>query len=145
VVVDRPPVLEKTRAHIAKAGLEGRVGTHAANVFSDPLPEGCDAAVIANFLHDFAPERASAILGRVAGALPSGGRLVVMEIAPEDDRSGPPLAAVFTVTMIVNTEGGTAYTRSELRDMIERAGFAFEREHTLGDRYVTLAIEARKR
>ena len=145
VVIDQAPVLDKTREHIETAGLAPRIDTHPANAFADPLPEGCDAAVVANFLHDFSPERAAAILGRVADALPSGGRLIVMEIAPEDDRSGPPLPAVFTVTMIVNTEGGIAYTRPELREMIERAGFAFEREHRLGDRYVTTAIEARKR
>ena len=144
VVIDQTPVLEKTREHVAAAGLDDRIDTHAANVFADPLPEGCDAAVIANFLHDFSPARAATILGRVAEALPSGGRLIVMEIAPEDDRSGPPLPAVFTVTMIVNTEGGMAYTRAELRAMIEQAGFAFEREHRLGDRYITTAIEARK-
>jgi SAM-dependent methyltransferase len=144
VVIDQAAVLEKTRQHVEVAGLGPRIDTHAANVFADQLPEGCDAAVIANFLHDFSPERAAAILGRVAEALPSGGRLIVMEIALEDDRSGPPLPAVFTVTMIVNTEGGLAYTRAELREMIERAGFAFEREHRLGDRYITSAIEARK-
>ena len=145
VVVDQEPVLVKTRQHVAEAGLDARISTHAANVFADALPDGCDAAVIANFLHDFSPERAATILSRVAEALPEGGQLVVMEIAPEDDRSGPPLPAVFTVTMIVNTEGGMAYTRAELREMIERAGFDVEREHRLGDRYVTTAIEARKR
>ena len=88
---------------------------------------------------------AATILRGVAAALPARGRLVVMEIAPEDDRSGPPLPAVFTVTMIVNTEGGMAYTRAELRAMIEAAGFAVEREHRLGERYITTAIEARKR
>jgi ubiquinone/menaquinone biosynthesis C-methylase UbiE len=145
VVVDQPPVLRKTAEHVAAAGLTDRITTHAANVFSDPLPEGCDGAVIANFLHDFSPERARAILGRVAEALPAGGRLVVMEVAPSDSRDGPPLAAVFTVTMIVNTEGGVAYTVAELREMLEGAGFDVDRLVPLGDRYVTTAIEARRR
>ncbi|MGH2784919.1 MAG: methyltransferase [Actinomycetota bacterium] len=145
VVVDQEPVLVKTREHVAQAGLDDRIETQAVNVFADPLPSGCDGAVIANFLHDFSPERAAMILRGVAAALPADGRLVVMEIAPEDDRSGPPLPAVFTVTMIVNTEGGMAYTRAELRAMIEAAGFAVEREHWLGERYITTAIEARKR
>jgi hypothetical protein len=68
-----------------------------------------------------------------------------MEIAPDDDRSGPVLPVVFTVTMIVNTEGGVAHTRAELRGMIEAAGFVVERDVTLGARYVTTAIEATKR
>jgi ubiquinone/menaquinone biosynthesis C-methylase UbiE len=145
VVVDRPPVLERAAEHVARAGLAGRITTRAANLFADPLPEGCDAALLANVLHDFSPERASVLLARTADALPSGGRLVVMEIAPDDDRSGPPLAAAFTVTMVVNTAGGMAYTRAELRELVEGAGFAVERETRIGERYVTTAIEARRR
>jgi 3-hydroxy-5-methyl-1-naphthoate 3-O-methyltransferase len=144
VVVDREAVLVKTAEHVERAGLSDRISTHAANVFADPLPPGCDAAVISNMLHDFSAERAAEILSRVADGLAPGGKLVVMEIAPKDDRSGPPLPAVFTVTMIVNTEGGVAHTRAELRAMIEGAGFAVERDVTLGDRYVTTAIVARK-
>lgn len=145
VVVDRNVVLAKTAEHVAQAGLKDRIATHAANVFADPLPDGCDAAVIANMLHDFAPERAAAILAHVAEALPSGGLLLIMEIAPDDDRAGPPMAAVFTVTMVVNTEGGVAYTRAELRDMLEAAGFSVERDVTLGETYVTAALVARRR
>jgi hypothetical protein len=145
VVLDREQVLAKTTEHVARAGLSDRIDGLAANMFTDELPRDCDAAVIANLLHDFSPERAAEILGRVADALPAGGKLLVMEIAPDDDRSGPVHAAVFTVTMIVNTEGGVAYTRAELRSMIEAAGFTVERDVTLGERYVTTAIEARKR
>ena len=145
VVVDRDQVLAKTREHVAAAGLEDRIATHAANVFADALPEGCDAVVIANMLHDFSPEKAAAILARAAGALPAGGRLLVMETAPRDDRSGPPLAAVFTVAMIVNTEGGVAFTPSELRAMIEGAGFSVERVEAIGENYVTTALSAKKR
>ena len=145
VVLDREQVLAKTAEHVAGAGLSDRIEGFAANMFTDELPKDCDAAVIANLLHDFSPERAAEILRRVAEALPSDGKLIVMEIAPDDDRSGPVHAAVFTVTMIVNTEGGVAYTRAELRRMIEAAGFEVERDVTLGERYVTTAIEARKR
>ena len=145
VVVDREEVLAKARQHIERAGLSDRIDTHAANFFVDALPEGCDAAVIANLLHDFSPEKAATILARVAEALPSGGRLLVMETAPDDERSGPPLAAVFTVAMIVNTEGGIAYTPAELREMIDKAGFDVDGIVTLGERYVTTAVVARKR
>ena len=145
VVVDRDQVLAKTREHITAAGLSDRISTQSANVFADALPKNCDAVVIANMLHDFSPEKAAAILVRAAEALPLGGRLLVMETAPRDDRSGPPLAAVFTVAMIVNTEGGVAFTPSELAAMIDQAGFAVERIETIGANYVTTAVEARKR
>ena len=145
VVIDREAVLAKTAIHVADAGLAERIDTYPANFFVDPLPAGCDAAVIANMLHDFAPERVAEILARVNAALPSGALLLVMETAPDDDRSGPLHPTVFTVAMIVNTEGGVAYTRSELRAMLEEAGFDVEREVTLGERFVTAAVVARKR
>jgi len=145
VVVDREAVLAKTARHVAAAGLSDRITTHPANMFVDALPEGCDAAVIANMLHDFSPERVAEILARVAGSLASGARLLVMETAPDDDRNGPLHPAVFTVAMIVNTEGGVAYTRAELHAMLDAAGFDVERDVALGERFVTAAIVGRKR
>jgi len=91
IVIDQEQVLTKTREHIERAGLSDRITTRAANFFSDELPGDCDAAVIASMLHDFSPGRVAEILSRVAAALPRGGKLVVMEIAPDDDRSGPVL------------------------------------------------------
>ena len=144
VVVDQPPVAARAAHHIERAGLAGRVSTHAANLFTEPLPEGCDAAVIANVLHDFSPDRAREILARVAGALPAGGRLVVMEIAPDDDRTGPPLAVAFSVAMIVNTAGGDAHTEAQYRDWLAEAGFGAVTATPLPGRMVTLALEATK-
>lgn len=145
VVVDRADVLRKTAEHVARAGLSDRIATHPANVFADPLPDGCDGAVIANMLHDFAPERARAILRRVRGALPADARLVIMEMAPNDDRSGPPIPVAFSLTMIVNTEGGDAYTIPQYCEWLDETGFDVERIVPLGGSIVTTAIEARAR
>ena len=145
VVVDQPPVAARAAHHIERAGLTDRIATHPANIFTDPLPEGCDAAVIANVLHDFSPERAREILTRVAAALPTRGRLLVMEIAPDDGRGGPPLAVAFAVAMVVNTAGGDAHTPSQYREWIAGAGFGDIRARDLGGRMVTTAFEARKR
>ena len=144
VVVDQPPVAARAAHHVERAGLTGRIATHSANMFTDPLPEGCDAAVIANVLHDFSPDRAREILRRVAEALPGGGRLLVMEIAPDDERTGPPLAVAFSVAMIVNTAGGDAHTPAEYREWLAEAGFGEIRAIGLGGRMVTTAFEAIK-
>jgi hypothetical protein len=44
----------------------------------------------------------------------------------------------------VNTEGGVAYTPSELSAMIEEAGLSVERIAPIGENYVTTVVEARK-
>jgi SAM-dependent methyltransferase len=144
VVVDQAPVVARAAEHIERAGLRpgGRITTHAANLFADPLPSGCDTAVIANVLHDFSPERAREILGRVAAALPAGGRLLIMEIAPDDDRRGPPLAVAFSAAMVVNTAGGDAHTTAQYRDWLEQAGFTGVAVTPLPGRMVTSVLSA---
>ncbi len=144
-VIDLPEVCARTAQHIADAHLSDRIGTHPANIFIDALPQGCDGAIICNFLHDFSEAKARTILSRVAAALPAGAKLVVMEMAPNDDRSAPLITVAFSLTMLVNTEGGDAYTVPQYRAWLDDAGFEVQRVVPLGGRIVTTAIEAIKR
>jgi predicted O-methyltransferase YrrM len=145
VVVDQGPVAARAAQHVSRAGLDRRIEIRAGNLFADPLPEGCDAAVLANLLHDFSPDRCREILGRVAAALPSGGLVVIMEIVPDDERRSPPLAVAFAAAMIVNTAGGDAYTLPQYRSWLEEAGFTDVRAVPVPGRMVTTAIEAVRR
>ena len=144
IVVDQPPVVAKAAVHIEAAGLGDRITTWPANIFESPLPGGCDTAVVANVLHDFSPARAREILARVVAALPRGGRVVVMEIVPDEERRSPPLAVAFAVAMIVNTAGGDAHTASQYRDWLEGAGLTDVVVTSIPGRMVTTALEATK-
>jgi SAM-dependent methyltransferase len=144
VVVDQPPVTAKAAEHIAEAGLGERITTWPANIFEDALPPGCDVAVLANVLHDFSPDRAREILGRVVAALPPGGRVLILEIVPDDERRSPPLAVAFSVAMIVNTAGGDAHTVPEYRSWLDDAGLGDVVVTPIEGRMVTTVIEATK-
>ena len=144
VVVDQPPVVARAAVHVEAAGLGRRITVWPANIFESPLPGGCDAAVLANVLHDFAPDRAREILDRVVAALPRGGRVVILEIVPDDERRSPPLAVAFSVAMIVNTAGGDAHTVPQYRAWLEEAGLADVTVTPIGGRMVTTVLEARK-
>jgi hypothetical protein len=144
VVVDQPPVAAKATAHIEAAALSDRITTWPANLFEDPLPADCDTAVLANVLHDFSPERAQEILGRVVAALPTGGRVVILEIVPDEERRSPPLAVVFSVAMVVNTAGGDAHTASRYRAWLEGAGLSDVVVTPIPGRMVTTVFTAVK-
>jgi precorrin-6B methylase 2 len=144
VVVDQPPVAGRAAEHIAGAGLGDRISTWPANIFEDPLPPNCDVAVLANVLHDFSPDRAQEILGRVVAALPRGGRVVILEIVPDEERRSPPLAVAFSVAMIVNTAGGDAHTASQYRAWLEGAGLSEVVATPIPGRMVTTVLEATK-
>ena len=144
VVVDQPPVAARAAVHIETAGLGKRITTWPANIFESPLPGECDTAVLANLLHDFSPARARQILGRVVAALPRGGRVVILEIVPDEERRSPPLAVAFAVAMIVNTAGGDAHTASDYRAWLEAAGLTDVAVRPIPGRMVTMALEAVK-
>lgn len=144
VVVDQAPVAARAADHIAAAGLSERIATWPANMFEDGLPADCDVAVLANVLHDFSPERAREILGRVVAAVPSGGRVIILEIAPDEERRSPPLAVAFSVAMIVNTAGGDAHTPSQYRSWLEAAGLTGVTQRPIPGRMVTTVFEATK-
>jgi 3-hydroxy-5-methyl-1-naphthoate 3-O-methyltransferase len=144
IVVDQRPVVARAAVHIETAALGDRITTWPANIFESPLPRGCDTAVVANVLHDFSPERAREILVRVAAALPPGGRVVIMEIVPDEERRSPPLAVAFAVAMIVNTAGGDAHTASQYREWLEEAGLTDVVVTAIPGRMVTTALQATK-
>jgi hypothetical protein len=69
------------------AGASGVFGAHhvrdraevTAGSFFDPLPEGADAYLLCDILHDWDDEHAHLILGRCVDAVPRTGRVLVIE------------------------------------------------------------------
>jgi hypothetical protein len=56
-------------------------------------------------------------------ALRPGGHAAALEFVPNEDRISPPIAAAFSLTMLVSTAAGDAYTLRELEEMYQEAGF----------------------
>ncbi|WP_433289916.1 methyltransferase [Pseudonocardia sp. CA-142604] len=68
---------QATKEFIA-AGLDGRARAIAGSFF-EPLPEGADAYILSDILHDWDDEHAHRILGRCAQAAGSDGVVLVIE------------------------------------------------------------------
>jgi hypothetical protein len=59
----------------------------------------------------------------VRAALKPGGVSATLEFVPNEDRVSPPMAAGFSLTMLISTLAGDAYTFHELESMHLAAGF----------------------
>jgi len=90
--------------------------------FGRPEGERWDTILLANILHDHSPERAGAIVAQAAGLLAPGGSLLLYEWVLNDDRDTPSAVALFALMMLVENEGGAAYTETELRGWLAAAG-----------------------
>jgi hypothetical protein len=63
------------------------------------------------------------LLKKVRASMKPGGRAAALEFVPNADRVTPPMAASFSLTMLLTTASGDAYTFSELEAMFLEAGF----------------------
>ncbi|MBM7076302.1 methyltransferase [Micromonospora humida] len=123
-ILDLPHVCVRAGERIAEAGLTDRIGTVAGDFLADPaLPDGHDVILLSMILHDWDEPTNRALLARCHAALPPGGVIVVSELLLNDERTGPPEAALMGMNMLVETEGGKNYSGAEYRRWLTDAGF----------------------
>jgi SAM-dependent methyltransferase len=121
-IFDLPTTEPFARKIVADYGLEGRIGFAGGDFLAGPLPAGQDVAWLSQVLHGETPANAAKLLQNAAACLKRGGLLCVQEFALNDDRGGPAHAALFSLNMLLRTEGGQAYTEGEIAQMMRSAG-----------------------
>jgi ubiquinone/menaquinone biosynthesis C-methylase UbiE len=84
---------------------------------------GYDLVLLPNILHHFDERACVLLLEKAHRALLPGGRAVVVEFVPDEDRVAPAQAATFALTMLALTPAGDAYTFAEYERMCRAAGF----------------------
>jgi predicted O-methyltransferase YrrM len=121
VVWDRPEVLKIAGQMACDYGVSERVECCAGDMFTDPIPAGCDVILLSNVLHDWDVPQCRALLRRCASALPSGGQLLVHDVFLNDDMGGPLPVALYSGALFYLTEG-RAYSAAEYRAWLREAG-----------------------
>ncbi len=123
-------------------GVGDRLRTLAGSAFEVDYGRGHDIALVTNFLHHFDAPTNVDFLRKVFSSLENGGRLVVLEFVPNEDRVSPPMPARFALTMLSNTPRGDAYTFKELHAMLTDAGFTDVSAHPLqGPQTVVISLK----
>jgi ubiquinone/menaquinone biosynthesis C-methylase UbiE len=131
VAQDWPSVLPVASENAKRFGVLDRFSVLPGDALEINLGNGFDVIVVANLLHHWAPETIVRFHRKVHAALGPGGKLVIVEFAPNDDRLSPPIAAQFVLPMLANTIGGDAYTVAEHRRMLQQSGFRDCEAHAL--------------
>lgn len=139
--LDWAPVLALASENAHAAGVGARHHLLPGSFFERDLGVGYDLVLITNFLHHFDVSTNEGILKKVHEALAPGGRVVVLEFVPNDDRVTPPLAAAFSMTMLGHTTAGDAYTFAEYDSMFRNAGYSRSELHAMpGPMSVILSV-----
>jgi predicted O-methyltransferase YrrM len=130
-VFDRPEVVKIADRNIARAGLTDRVRTIGGDFNAADLGSEYDFVFISETVHANSAAENAILVRNAAAALQPGGRLVIQDFILENDRTGPPYAAVFSLYMLIVKQGGDNYTDAEVRRWMTDAGLErIERQET---------------
>jgi len=122
---DFPGVLEHTKQYVKRHGLEKRADYLPGDLKQVDFGEGrYDVALLGNIVHSEGEASSRDLFRRLHRALRPEGQLAVIDILPNEERTGPPWAVVFALNMLVNTSDGDTYTLDEYRGWLTDAGFA---------------------
>src|SRR5205823_1043448 len=80
-------------------------------------------ATLGHILHSEGEKRSRELLRKVFAALAPGGTVVIAEMVPNDERTGPPFALFFALNMLVHTDTGDTFTFAEMKSWLEQTGF----------------------
>lgn len=131
VALDWPSVLAVARENAERFGVADRYSLRPGDALKVALGGPYELVLATNLLHHWDPATIRLFLKKAHDSLASGGRVVVVEFAPNDDRVTPAPAAAFALTMLANTPAGDAYTVNEHFEMLTQAGFTQVSSHAL--------------
>lgn len=122
--LDFSPVLEVAQEMAESHGVASRFSYLAGNMMELDFGEGgYDLLILGNICHAIGASQSQALIAKAFRALVRGGRILIAELVPNDERTGPPFALLFGVNMLVLTTEGDAFTFPEYRTWLEGAGF----------------------
>jgi (2Fe-2S) ferredoxin/predicted O-methyltransferase YrrM len=130
-ILDVPEVVPLAAEYVSKAGVSAQVSLRAGDMLGDNLGSGYDLILLNAICHMFSEEQNRNLFRRVRQALAPKGRLAVQDFILNPDKAGPVRAALFSLNMLVGTEGGASYSESEYTEWMKAAGFSEVRRISL--------------
>jgi SAM-dependent methyltransferase len=123
VLFDLPPIVDIARQRIQAEGLADRVLLAPGDYNEDPLPSGCDVALLSAVIHQNSPVQNRDLFRKIQGALEPDGALLIRDFVMDPSRTAPKGGTLFALNMLVNTDAGDTYTIDEIGDSLRDVGF----------------------
>src|SRR6185295_17104777 len=141
-IVDGVEVASEARKLIRAANLRDRIRFAHLDFRTQAVGREFDVVLLSNVLHMCRKAEATAMLHNASDHLASHGQLLVQEWILRDDATGPELASLFDLHMLINPDGDV-FRLGELREMITRAGFVIREVIPTGGLYDLIVAEKR--
>jgi 2-polyprenyl-3-methyl-5-hydroxy-6-metoxy-1,4-benzoquinol methylase len=124
VVFDLPDVIKLTKEHIKESGMTGQITAKAGNCLEDSLGKGLyDIVLVSHLLHAYDVSENQKILKKCWDSLIKDGIVVIQEFILNPSKTMPPFGTLFSLNMLMGTQGGSSYSAVEIKGWLKKAGF----------------------
>ena len=121
---DFSTILPITREYVEREHLSDRFEYLEGNLKTVEFGQNTfDLAILGNIVHSEGAASSRALFRRLHRALAPGGRIAIVDMLPNPDRSGPPFPVFFALIMLLNTYEGDTYTLPEYTRWLTETGF----------------------
>lgn len=140
---DLADVIPQAQARLADQDLIERVTFHPGSFKTDRVPKNYDLISLIRILHDHDDEVVEALLPKLCEALPSGGRLLIVE-PMADTKGAEPMGDAYFGFYLWAMRSGRPRSFLENRQLLLNAGFSSVKEVKTSLPIVTKALVADK-
>ena len=121
-ILDLPGTLKITERYVQAAGMTDRIQLIAGDYRKDPLGGEYDVIFLSNIIHGEDYGQNEALVAKLSRHLKPSGRIVIKDHILNETRANPPVAAIFSLLMLLTTSGGRCYSFGEVKSWMEVAG-----------------------
>jgi SAM-dependent methyltransferase len=118
-----PTAAAVARQRLEREALQQPIEVVSGDFFTDPLPAGQDAIILANVVHLFSPERNQVLLRRARQAVAPGARLLLVDFWTDPTHTQPLPAALLAGEFLVIAGEGDVYSQDELHGWLAGSGW----------------------
>lgn len=135
---DRPETVKIAKRVVNNAPqpplkLRGGVKFIQGDFIHDDIRKGYDLILASQIIHANSEKDNIILLKKCKKALNKKGRIVIQEFKISTDLTQPPNSSLFSVNMLVNTEGGRCYSPEEMKQWLLKIGMRDIKEKVLDD------------
>ncbi|MEK6697985.1 MAG: methyltransferase [Nitrospirota bacterium] len=136
---DLPNTIEIARTMI-RPSIAKKIHFREGDFHINDIGKGYDLVFISQVFHSFSEDENRILLKKVHEALNPKGRVVIHEFYLDKNRAFPPLGALFSINMLVNTSSGRSYAPQEMKRWLSQTGFKNTREKMLNDTVLVTGV-----
>ncbi|XP_030642720.1 acetylserotonin O-methyltransferase 2 [Chanos chanos] len=118
-VLDVPQVVQMAKQHFSES--DDTIQFVEGDFFNGEIP-AADLYILARIIHDWKEEKSLQLLKKIHSSCQPGGGVLIVEALLFENRRGPIMAQIFSLNMLIQTEG-REHPPSRYSRMLTEAGF----------------------